>query len=347
MRGKSPEETAMDLVVEDHTRVDTVYFLMSEDNVRRQIKIPWVSFGSDAAAPAPEGVFLKSNPHPRAYGNFARLLGRYVRDEKARSARGSRPPARELAGGEPEARATRKARAGNYADVVIFDPATIQDHATFEAPHALATGVRDVLVNGRAVLRDGNRRRVARPRRAWSGLQSERSSQVIAGAGNGAPTCFSSSDRVETDATFSARSHALRGSSAELGSASDGAHAASDAREIGATQRVVEHEHLQARASARRRSRTPRRAPRARGRAADRTRRRDAGRGRRRRDRRATDRTSTTRCSSSVAFHCGTRSPRDRRSSQAATGRAAACRGTLRTVLDESGGETLPPPHAV
>ena len=82
MRGKSPEETAMDLVVEDGSRVGTVYFLMSEENVRKQIKLPWVSFDSDAASLAPEGTFLKSNPHPRAYGNFARLLGKYVRDEK-------------------------------------------------------------------------------------------------------------------------------------------------------------------------------------------------------------------------------------------------------------------------
>ena len=90
MRGKSPEETAMDLVIEDDSRVGTVYFLMSEENVTRQIGLPWVSFGSDAGAPAPEGVFLKSNTHPRAYGNFARLLGKYVRDEKADDARAKR-----------------------------------------------------------------------------------------------------------------------------------------------------------------------------------------------------------------------------------------------------------------
>ncbi|HVR97565.1 MAG TPA: amidohydrolase family protein [Thermoanaerobaculia bacterium] len=155
MRGKSPEETAMDLVIEDDSRVGTVYFLMSEDNVRRQVAIPWVSFGSDAEALSPEGVFLKSNPHPRAYGNFARLLGRYVRDEKIISLeeavrRLSALPAENL---KIENRG--RLAEGYFADVVVFDPAKIQDHATFDKPHQLSTGVRHVFVNGVQVLKDG------------------------------------------------------------------------------------------------------------------------------------------------------------------------------------------------
>lgn len=155
MRGKSPEETAMDLVIEDGSRVGTVYFLMSEDNVRRQVAIPWVSFGSDAEAPAAEGVFLKSNPHPRAYGNVARLLGRYVRDEKIipleeAVRRLTWMPARNLR------IASRGALTpGYFADVAIFDPAAIIDHATFEKPHQYSTGMVHVFVNGVRVVKDG------------------------------------------------------------------------------------------------------------------------------------------------------------------------------------------------
>ena len=155
MRGTSPEETAMDLVVQDDSRVGTIYFLMSEDNVRREIALPWVSFGSDAGSLAPEGVFLKSNPHPRAYGNFARLLGRYVRDEHVIPLaeavhRLSLLPATNL-------RIERRGalRPGYYADVVVFNPDSIADHATFERPHQYATGVVDVFVNGVQVLRNG------------------------------------------------------------------------------------------------------------------------------------------------------------------------------------------------
>ncbi|MDO8501133.1 MAG: D-aminoacylase [Gemmatimonadaceae bacterium] len=155
MRGKSPEETAMDLVVEDGSRVGTVYFLMSEDNVRRQIAIPWVSFGSDAGAPAAEGVFLRSSTHPRTYGNFARLLGRYVRDEKIipmedAIRRLTSLPAQNL----------RIARRGSlmpgyFADVVVFDPAKVADNATFENPHQYSAGMVHVFVNGKRVLKDG------------------------------------------------------------------------------------------------------------------------------------------------------------------------------------------------
>lgn len=155
-RGQSPEETAIDLVIEDDSRVGTVYFLMSEENVRRQIALPWMGFGSDGGAPAPEGNFLKSNPHPRAYGNFARLLGRYVRDEgviELREAirRLTSLSADRLGIGDERGRLAP----GYYADVVIFDPATIRDNATFAEPHQLAEGVRDVFVNGVSALLDG------------------------------------------------------------------------------------------------------------------------------------------------------------------------------------------------
>ena len=155
LRGKPPEETAMDLVIEDGSRVGTVYFLMSEENVRRQMALPWVSFGSDEAAPAPEGVFLKSNPHPRAYGTFARVLGRYARDEKTLTLADA---VRRLSGLPAEnLKIDRRGqlKAGFFADVVVFNPATIGDHATFEKPHQYSTGVRHVFVNGVQVLRDG------------------------------------------------------------------------------------------------------------------------------------------------------------------------------------------------
>ena len=155
MRGTSPEETAMDLVVEDGSRVGTVYFLMSEDNVRREVALPWMSFGSDAGAPSSEGVFLKSADHPRAYGNFARLLGRYVRDE----------------GVVPLAEAVRRLTSlpasnlgiadrgaltvGRFADIAVFDPAIIGDKATFDDPHQYSIGMRDVFVNGVQVLMEG------------------------------------------------------------------------------------------------------------------------------------------------------------------------------------------------
>jgi N-acyl-D-amino-acid deacylase len=154
-RGKSPEETAIDLVIEDHTRVDTAYFLMSEENVKLGLSQPWVSLGSDAPAPAPTGVFLLSSPHPRAYGNFARFLGKYVRDEKVATLpdairRLTRLPAENL-----KLRDRGCVDPACYADIVIFDPATIQDHSTFEKPHQLSTGVAHVFVNGVHVLRDG------------------------------------------------------------------------------------------------------------------------------------------------------------------------------------------------
>jgi N-acyl-D-amino-acid deacylase len=154
-RGVSPEDAAVDLVIADDSRVGTVYFLMDEDNVRRQIALPWVSFGSDAESPAPEGVFLKSNPHPRAYGNFARLLGRYVREEKIVPLAEAVRRLTSLPAGNLGIARRGWLRAGHFADIVVFDPARIADHATFAEPHQLATGVVHVLVNGVAVLRDG------------------------------------------------------------------------------------------------------------------------------------------------------------------------------------------------
>lgn len=155
-RGKSPQETAMDLIIEDDSRVETVYFMMSEENVAKQIKLPWVAFGSDAGSEAPEGVFLNYNPHPRAYGNFARLLGKYVRDDKLvpleeAIRRLTSFPAENL-----KIKERGMLKAGNFADIAVFDPAKIQDHATFEKPHQLATGMVHVFVNGVQVLRDGD-----------------------------------------------------------------------------------------------------------------------------------------------------------------------------------------------
>jgi N-acyl-D-aspartate/D-glutamate deacylase len=155
MRGKSPEETAMDLVIQDGSRIGTVYFLMSEDNIRKEVVLPWVSFGSDAESEAPEGAFLKSNPHPRAYGNFARVLAKYTRDEKLMPLAEA---IRKLSG-LPAANLGLKHRGnlkpGYFADIAVFDPAKIQDHATFDKPHQYATGMVHVFVNGTQVLKDG------------------------------------------------------------------------------------------------------------------------------------------------------------------------------------------------
>ena len=168
MRGTSPEETAMDLVIEDNSRVGTVYFLMSEDNVKRKISLPWVSFGSDAGSLSPEGVFLKSNPHPRAYGNFARLLGKYVRDEKVIPLEEAVRRLAALPASNLKIQGRGRLAEGYFADVVVFDPQTIQDHATFEKPHQLATGMLHVFVNGTQVLENG-RHTSAKPGRVVRG----------------------------------------------------------------------------------------------------------------------------------------------------------------------------------
>ena len=155
MRGKSPEETAMDLVIEDDSRVGTVYFLMSEDNIKREVGLPWMSFGSDEASEAPQGVFLKSSSHPRAYGNVARFLGKYVRDEKAANLPDAIRRLTSLPTTNLGIRQRGSLKAGYYADVVVFDPAAIQDHATFAKPKQLGTGVDNVFINGVQVLKDG------------------------------------------------------------------------------------------------------------------------------------------------------------------------------------------------
>ncbi len=154
-RGTSMSDTAMDLVVEDGSRVQVVYFLMSEENVARQIALPWVSYCSDAGSYASEGIFLNSSTHPRAYGNFARLLGRYVRDERIISLEEAIRKLTSLPAGNLRIRDRGQLTAGYFADVVVFDPAQIQDHATYEDPHQYATGMVHVWVNGTQVLRDG------------------------------------------------------------------------------------------------------------------------------------------------------------------------------------------------
>jgi N-acyl-D-amino-acid deacylase len=155
MRGTSPEDTAIDLVIEDNSRVGTAYFLMSDDNVKRQTALPWMSFGSDEGAPAPEGVFLKSNSHPRAYGNVARLLGHYVRDEKTTPLADAIHRLTELPASNLKLRQRGSLKPGFYGDVVVFDPAKIADHSTYEKPHQLATGIDAVFVNGTQVVRGG------------------------------------------------------------------------------------------------------------------------------------------------------------------------------------------------
>jgi N-acyl-D-amino-acid deacylase len=167
MRGKDPIETIMDLIAEDESRIDSIYFLMSEENVKKELAKPWISFGSDEASQAPEGVFLKSNPHPRAYGNFARVLGKYVREEKVISLpeavrRLSALPATNLG---LDRRGLLKE--GMFADVVVFDPATIADRATFDKPHQYAIGVKHVFVNGVQVLKDGEHTDAKPGRALW------------------------------------------------------------------------------------------------------------------------------------------------------------------------------------
>jgi len=152
--GKSPEETAIDLVIEDHSRVGAIYFLMNEENVKRQMKLPYMSFGSDGEAPAPEAPFLSSNPHPRAYGNVARLLGKYVREEKVISVEEAVKKLTSLPASNLGIKHRGSLTVGNFADLVIFDPETIADKATFTKPHQLSVGVSDVWVNGKQALKD-------------------------------------------------------------------------------------------------------------------------------------------------------------------------------------------------
>src|SRR5262249_40524250 len=166
-RGKDPVETLVDLLLEDESGIGTVYFSQSEDIVRKLVPLPWVGFGSDEASQAPEGVFLKSMPHPRAYGNFARVLGKYVREEKllpleAAVRKLSNLPATNL--GLDHRGLLRE---GYFADVVVFDPKTIADRATYENPHQYAVGMRHVFVNGVQVLKDGEHTGAKPGRALW------------------------------------------------------------------------------------------------------------------------------------------------------------------------------------
>jgi N-acyl-D-amino-acid deacylase len=152
---ESPEETAMDLVIKDGSRVGVIYFVMSEDNVRRETTLPWMSFASDEAAPSPEGIFLESNAHPRAYGNFARLLAKYVRADKAVTLQDAIHRLTALPAANLSLKHRGLLKPGYFADIVVFDPNKIQDHSTYVKPHQLASGVNDVMVNGRFALSDG------------------------------------------------------------------------------------------------------------------------------------------------------------------------------------------------
>ena len=155
IRNKSPEETAMDLIIQDSTRVGVAYFLMNEDNVKKQVALPWVSFGSDEGSYTNEGVFLKSNAHPRAYGNFARVIGHYVRDEKVLTLQAAIQKLANLPAKHLKLQKRGELKTGYYADIVIFDPAKVKDNATFEKPHQYADGMVDVFVNGINVFKNG------------------------------------------------------------------------------------------------------------------------------------------------------------------------------------------------
>src|SRR5881394_875529 len=167
MRGKDPIDTIMDLIAEDESRIGTIYYVMSEENVKKELSKPWIAFGSDEASQAPEGPFLKSNPHPRAYGNFARVLGKYCRDEKVLPM----PDAIHRLSGLPATNLGLDHRGflkeGMFADLVVFDPATITDRATFEKPHQYATGVKHVFVNGVQVIKDGEHTGAKPGRALW------------------------------------------------------------------------------------------------------------------------------------------------------------------------------------
>ncbi len=177
MRGTSPAETAMNLVIEDDSRVGTIYFLMSEENIKKKIAIPWMAFDSDAASLQPEGVFLKRNPHPRAYGSFARLLGKYARDEKIIPLEEAIRRLTSFSAENLGLKRRGSLKPGHLADIVVFDPESIQDHATFEKPHQYSTGVHHVFVNGTQVLKDGEHTG-AKPGRVvrgpgWKGWKTE------------------------------------------------------------------------------------------------------------------------------------------------------------------------------
>ena len=168
IRGTSPEETAMNLIVEDSTRIGVSYFSMDSVNVQKEVAVPWMSFCSDASSEAPEGVFLKTNPHPRAYGSFIRVLGKYSRDEKVLPLQQAVYQLSKLPATNLKLQKRGELKVGNYADIVIFDPNAVKDNATFAKPHQYASGVIDVFVNGAQVLKDGEHTN-ARPGRFVKG----------------------------------------------------------------------------------------------------------------------------------------------------------------------------------
>jgi N-acyl-D-amino-acid deacylase len=155
LRKLSPAEIIIDLVIKDNSPVESIFFLMTEDNIRKQIALPWMSFGSDEQSLAPEGVFVKSNPHPRAYGNFSRLLGKYVREEKVIPLEEAIRKLTSLPATNMKIKKRGSLIKGYYADIVVFDPKTIGDHATFNNPHQYSTGMSEVFVNGKQVLKNG------------------------------------------------------------------------------------------------------------------------------------------------------------------------------------------------
>jgi N-acyl-D-amino-acid deacylase len=167
MRGQDPIEAIMNLIAEDESRIDTIYFMMSEENVKKELTKPWISFGSDEASQAPGGVFLKSNPHPRAYGNFARVLGKYVREEKVISLSQAVRRLSALPAANLGLAGRGLIREGMFADIVVFDPATIADRATFDKPHQYAVGMKHVFVNGQQVLKDGEHTGAKSGRALW------------------------------------------------------------------------------------------------------------------------------------------------------------------------------------
>jgi N-acyl-D-amino-acid deacylase len=166
-RGKDPVETLLDLLVEDQSGIGTVYFITAEENIRKLIPLPWMSFGCDEAAQAPEGVFLKSMPHPRAYGNFAKLLGKYVREEKLLSLEEAIRKLTNLPATNLGLDHRGLIKKDYFADIVVFDPKTIIDRATYEKPHQYAEGVKHVFVNGVQVLRDGEHTGAKPGRALW------------------------------------------------------------------------------------------------------------------------------------------------------------------------------------
>ncbi|HKW79101.1 MAG TPA: amidohydrolase family protein, partial [Candidatus Limnocylindria bacterium] len=172
-RGGDPRDVAMDLVREDESRVGMIVFIGSQENLRREAGLPWMSFGSDAGSIAPEGVFLRSQPHPRTYGTFARVLGHFVRDERAATLEDAIRRMTSFPAANLKLDRRGSLKPGFYADAVAFDPAAIRDHATYERPHQYATGVHHVVVNGTPVLVDGEHTD-ARPGRVVRGRGAKR-----------------------------------------------------------------------------------------------------------------------------------------------------------------------------